>query len=182
MSAPTAPTASCARVRPVVERGRRSGHWVRARMRGRRGTLLRVGRGKGQDFEMWRRSGRENRRGRTGARMLPRARRRPCTWASRWASCSIEGGEEWSGTLCDWREEWELEDGSAGRIGPMGRSRVENTMLTITLKYESTLLGRGWQRRGGNERSEGEEERRSPVASKARQLQDEYYVTDYITI
>jgi len=43
-------------------------------------------------------------------------------------------------------------DGSAGRIGPMGRSRVENTILTIILKGESTLLGRGWQRRGGNKK------------------------------
>ena len=35
MSAATAATARCARVVPVEERGCRSGHWVRPRLRGR---------------------------------------------------------------------------------------------------------------------------------------------------
>lgn len=34
-TATTATTARCARVMPVVERGCRSGHWVRTRVRGR---------------------------------------------------------------------------------------------------------------------------------------------------
>jgi len=38
-AATTAATARCARVMPMVERGCRSGPWVRARVRGRRGTL-----------------------------------------------------------------------------------------------------------------------------------------------
>jgi hypothetical protein len=59
MSAATSATARCARVMPVLERGCRSGHWVGTRVRGRRWTLLRVGRGRGQDLDMWRRSGRE---------------------------------------------------------------------------------------------------------------------------
>jgi hypothetical protein len=46
MSAPTA--ARCARVMPVVERGCRSGDWVRTRVRGWRWTFLRVRRGTGQ--------------------------------------------------------------------------------------------------------------------------------------
>lgn len=99
-----AATAATPRVMPVVvERGCRSGPWVRARVRGRRGTLLRVGR-MGQDLDRRRNSGRKKRKEevRTGARMLPRARRRPCTCASRCASCSIEDGEVWSGTLWDW--------------------------------------------------------------------------------
>jgi len=99
MSTATAATARCAGVMPVVERGCRSGYWVRTRVRGRRWTFLRVGRGMGQDLDMWRRSGRGKEEVRTGAMMLPRTRRRPCTWASRWASCSIEDGEEWSGSL-----------------------------------------------------------------------------------
>jgi hypothetical protein len=105
MFAATAATARCARVMPVVERGCCSGHWVRTRVRGRRWTLLHMGRGMGQDLDRWRRSGRRKEEVRTGAIMLPSTRRRPCTWASRWASCSIEDGEEWSGrsgTLCDW--------------------------------------------------------------------------------
>ena len=61
MSAPTA--ARCARVVPVVERGCRSGHWIRTRVRGRRGTFLRVGRGTGQELDMWRRSGRGKEKG-----------------------------------------------------------------------------------------------------------------------
>jgi hypothetical protein len=105
MSAATAAiatTARCARVMPVVERGCRSGHWIRTRVRGRRWTFLHVGRGMCQDLDLWRKSGRGKEEALTGARMLPRARRRPCTWASRWASFSIEDGEEWSGTFCDW--------------------------------------------------------------------------------
>jgi len=39
MSAVTSATARCARVMPVLERGCRSGHWVRTRVRGRRWTL-----------------------------------------------------------------------------------------------------------------------------------------------
>lgn len=39
MSATTAATARCARVMPVVERGCRSGHWVRTRVRGWRWTF-----------------------------------------------------------------------------------------------------------------------------------------------
>ena len=96
-----AATAAIAWVMPVVERGCRSGHWIRTRVRGRRWTFLWVGRGMNQYLDMWRRSGRKEVR--TGAMMLPRTRRRPCTWASRWASFSIEDVEEWSGALCDWR-------------------------------------------------------------------------------
>ena len=51
------------------------------------------GKGNRSGFDMWRRSGKGKEEVRTGVRMLPRARRRPCAWASRWASCSIEGME-----------------------------------------------------------------------------------------
>ena len=50
----------------------------------------------GQDMEA------HMREGPTGARMLPRMRRRPWTWASWCESCSIEDGwEEVSVGLCD---------------------------------------------------------------------------------
>ena len=58
MSATT--TARCARVMPVVERGCRSGRWVRTRVRGRPWTFLRVGRGMSQDLDMWGRSGKKS--------------------------------------------------------------------------------------------------------------------------
>jgi hypothetical protein len=58
-----ATTAATARVMPVVERGCRSRPWVRTRMRGRRWTLLREGRGLGQNLDMWRRTGRGKGRG-----------------------------------------------------------------------------------------------------------------------
>ena len=66
---------------PVVERGRRAGRRVGARVRGRRGPLLggrREKKGQGEGACMRGRE-QEGRKGRTGARMLPRTRRRPWT-------------------------------------------------------------------------------------------------------
>jgi hypothetical protein len=110
----TAPIDSCARVRPVVKRGRRSGHWVRARVRGLRGTFRGKDATKGKTETVY--------VGIAVGVLLHRG----------WGGVvgvvvRLVGG---MGVV---RGE-ERMDGSAGRIGPMGRSRVGNTKLTITLK------------------------------------------------
>jgi hypothetical protein len=97
--------------------------------------------------------GEEKEEVRTGARMLPRARRRPCTWASRWASCSMEDWVGWSGTLCDWGDQRGSEERINGTTEWLDRgSRVEKTILTIVLRGWSTLLGRMVRREHGRGR------------------------------